>query len=253
MLSVLRRWISGKPFFVTDGENIQDKLLERGLSQRQVLSVLYAVSAIFALLSLFLLLPTGATLGLVLMVVGVGVWFGVQQLGYLEFGEIQRIAQRAIEQRSIVLNNLAVRRAADELKNTRDFHHVCCILEDAFSSNDFDGFDLEVKIRDDGNSSDLARESGLEKTTHFRWSKPSDTFLRSGPAWSLTLRLTTTTHQSRGSMKIYRRYQEGSLLLDINFLTSVFPQILTDALDRADCSELPLDSTRKVYGLGEVS
>jgi len=72
-LSVLRRLISGRPVFTADREHIHHKLLQLGLSHREVVIVLYAVSALFALLSLFLLWPTGSSLGLVLAVVGTGV------------------------------------------------------------------------------------------------------------------------------------------------------------------------------------
>jgi hypothetical protein len=41
--------------------------------------------ACFAMLSLFLLWPTGSSLGSVLAVLGIGIWIGVQHLGYLEF------------------------------------------------------------------------------------------------------------------------------------------------------------------------
>src|SRR5262249_10953783 len=61
-LWVLRRLISGRRVFTADREHIHHKLLQRGLSHRQVVVVLYAVSALFALLSLFLLWPTGSTL-----------------------------------------------------------------------------------------------------------------------------------------------------------------------------------------------
>jgi len=90
VLSVMRRLIGGRPVFTADREHIHHKLLERGMSHRQVVIVLYAVSALFALLSLFLLWPTGSTLGLILAVLGTGVWLGVQHLGYLDFGELRR-------------------------------------------------------------------------------------------------------------------------------------------------------------------
>ena len=80
-LSVLRRFISGRPVFTADREHIHHKLLEHGWSHRQVVIILYGVSAVFALLSLFLLWPTGSTLGLVLAVLGTGIWLGVQHLG----------------------------------------------------------------------------------------------------------------------------------------------------------------------------
>ena len=119
LLSVLRRLISGQPLFRADREHIHHKLLQRGMSPRQVVIALYAVSALFALLSLFLLWPAGPTLGLVLLVIGTVIWFGVQHLGYLEFGEIRRVAQRTVAQRSIFVNNLAIRRATEELKSAR--------------------------------------------------------------------------------------------------------------------------------------
>src|SRR4051794_34685501 len=94
VLSVIRRLISGRPVFTADREHIHHKLLQHGMSHRQVVILLYGVSAVFAMLSLFLLWPTGSSLGLVMAVMGVGIWIGVQHLGYLEFGEIARVAQR---------------------------------------------------------------------------------------------------------------------------------------------------------------
>src|SRR5205807_4671409 len=145
-LSILRRLIGGRPVFTADREHIHHKLLQRGMSHRQVVIVLYGVSALFALLSLFLLWPTGSTLGLVLAVLGTGIWLGVQHLGYLEFGEIRRVAQRTIEQRHIFVNNLAIRRATEELKVAEDFQQVARILTAAFTGNDFHAFELSVRV-----------------------------------------------------------------------------------------------------------
>ena len=139
----MRRFLGGRPVFTADREHIHHKLLQRGLSHRQVVITLYAVSALFALLSLFLLWPTGDMLGLVLAVLGTGVWIGVQHLGYMEFGELRRVAHRTIE-RQILINNLAIRRATEELKVTRDYAQLCRILVAALSGNDFDAFDLRL-------------------------------------------------------------------------------------------------------------
>jgi hypothetical protein len=51
-------------------------------------------------------------------------------------------------------------------------------------------------------------------------------------AWSLTLNLIATNNRRRGSMTVYRLYNERDLQLDVNLLTSVFPVALADALDR---------------------
>ena len=227
LLSILRRLISGRPIFTADREHIHHKLLQMGFSHRQVVIVLYAVSAIFAMLSLFLLWPTGSTLGLVLAVVGTGIWLGIQHLNYLEFGELRRVAQRTIDQRQIFVNNLAVRRAVEELKVAGDFDQVYSILVAAFESNDFDAFELHLKSL----LGDHAAPS--ETHRHFHWSKfPHMMTISSQPSWKLTLDLVTTSNRQRGSLVVYRAYSRRDLQLDVNLLTSEFPPTLADALDR---------------------
>jgi UDP-GlcNAc:undecaprenyl-phosphate GlcNAc-1-phosphate transferase len=233
VLSVIRRFISGRPVFTADREHIHHKLLQLGLSHRQVVIVLYAVSALFALLSLFLLWPTGSTLGLVLAVVGTGVWLGVQHLGYLEFGELRRVAQRTIEQRQIVINNLAIRRATEELKVARDYGQICSILAAAFGTNDFDWFELNIRLLPgehfDGGLVHVLPDNHLR----FTWTKPGIPVQRQAvAAWTVGLELVTTTNHRRGSMNICRFYTQRDLQLDVNLLTSIFPVALADALDR---------------------
>jgi UDP-GlcNAc:undecaprenyl-phosphate GlcNAc-1-phosphate transferase len=227
LLSVLRRLISGRPIFTADREHIHHKLLQMGFSHRQVVIVLYAVSAMFAMLSLFLLWPTGSTLGLVLAVVGTVIWLGVQHLNYLEFGELRRVAQRTIDQRHIVINNLSVRRAVEELKVAGDFNQVRSVLVAAFESNDFDAFELDLK------SFPGDQAVSGESNRHFHWSKfPHMMAISSQPSWKLTLDLVTTSNQRRGSLVVYRIYSNRDLQLDVNLLTSEFPATLADALDR---------------------
>jgi len=234
-LSVFRRVISGRPIFTGDREHIHHKLLQHGMTHRQVVILLYGVCAIFALLSLFLLWPSGGSIGLVLAVLGTGIWVGVQHLGYLEFGELGRVAQRTLGQRQIFINDLAIRRATEDLKGTSDYVQVCHILETVFSTNDFDGFELRVKAEAEepptisGKRQRLRPGEGLR----FEWSKPGVARFRDGWAtWNLGLELVTTSNRWRGSMKIYRVYTDHPLLVDTNLLISVFPVVLADALDR---------------------
>jgi UDP-GlcNAc:undecaprenyl-phosphate GlcNAc-1-phosphate transferase len=234
-LSVLRRLISGRPVFTADREHIHHKLLEHGWSHRQVVIILYGVSAVFAMLSLFLLWPTGSTLGLVLAVLGTGIWLGVQHLGYLEFGELRRVAQRTIEQRHIFVNNLAIRRATEELKMAQDFHQVGRTLVAAFDSNDFDGFELRA---------DSAFERGLqlldaEKSPHLSWSKRGILIAPElGNLWSISLDLISSRARHCGNLTIFRHYSNRDLQLDINLLTAAFAMNLADALQRASVKEV---------------
>jgi UDP-GlcNAc:undecaprenyl-phosphate GlcNAc-1-phosphate transferase len=234
-LSIARRFLGGRPVFTADREHIHHKLLQRGLSHRQVVITLYAVSALFALLSLFLLWPTGDMLGLVLAVLGTGVWIGVQHLGYVEFGELRRVAQRTIE-RQLLINNLAIRRAIEELKVTSDYRQLCRILVAAVAGNDFDAFDLRLRSQ----PAELPALNGLHLISHWgetpclRWTKPGSHFAHElCSAWCLTLDLVSTGNIHCGSMTIYRLYTERELQFDINLLTSVFPVALADALHRA--------------------
>ena len=234
-LSVVRRLISGRPVFTADREHIHHKLLQQGLSHRQVVIVLYAVSALFALLSLFLLWPTGSTLGLVMAVLGTGIWMGVQHLGYLEFGELRRVAQRTIEQRQIFINNLSIRRAIEELRVAHDYDQLCRVLAAAFGSNDFDAFDLRLQHSVNGLAElqEWHNAGGRGERPFLHWKRPGSHFAQEMTnAWSLTLDLVTTNNHRCGSMTIYRMYSDRDLQLDINLLTSAFPAALANALAR---------------------
>jgi UDP-GlcNAc:undecaprenyl-phosphate/decaprenyl-phosphate GlcNAc-1-phosphate transferase len=234
-LSILRRLISGRPVFTADREHIHHKLLQHGLTHRQVVIVLYGVSAVFALLSLFLLWPTGSSLGLVLAVLGTGIWIGVQRLGYLELGELARVAQRTLDQRQIVINNLSIRRATEELKAARDYEQVRRVLEAAFSSNDFDGFDVRFKLFP-GESNPMMLDASTQPRRgegSFRWVKNAGPRgFEDGAIWTLSLELVSSSNRHRGALSVHRAYSPRNLQLDINLLTTAFPVALADALDR---------------------
>lgn len=69
-----------------------------------------------------------------------------QHLGYLEFDELVQVAQRAFEQRQIVINDVAIRPATEELKVCREYDRIRGVLVNAFSISDFDAFDLNLKL-----------------------------------------------------------------------------------------------------------
>ena len=234
-LSIVRRLISGRPVFTADREHIHHKLLQHGLTHRQVVILLYGVSAVFAMLSLFLLWPTGSSLGLVLAVLGIGIWIGVQHLGYLEFGELARVAHRTLDQPQIFVNNLAIRRATEELKVARDYEQVRRILVAAFGSNDFDSFDLVLELL----PGEIVPLDSSEKAAHrsngtcLRWCKAGvSQMLDQMPVWTIALDLLSSSNHRRGTLRVHRLYSGRDLQLDINLLTAAFPTALADALDR---------------------
>jgi UDP-GlcNAc:undecaprenyl-phosphate GlcNAc-1-phosphate transferase len=230
VLSVFRRFLSGQPLFTADRGHIHHRLLERGFSQRQVVLILYVVSAICGLLSLFLLYPSGPTVGIVLFVIGAGIWVGVQRLGYHEFGELSRMAHRTVEQKRIIVNNLGIRRATEALSASTDLKGVEQALLAAFEANDFDGFDLRVasvgEAQADGDQANGFRVS---------WQRPngSGEDHSNAPEWTLKLDLKKTDGTQLGTFSLYRQCNGHPLLVDVNLLISGFNTALSEALDNA--------------------
>jgi UDP-GlcNAc:undecaprenyl-phosphate/decaprenyl-phosphate GlcNAc-1-phosphate transferase len=248
VLSVVRRFLSGQPLFTADRGHIHHKLLERGFSQRQVVYILYAASAICGLLSLFLLNPSGPTLGIVLFVIFAGIWVGVQQLGYHEFGELTRMAHRTMEQKKIIVNNLAIRRATEALATSTDLKSVERTLREAFEGNDFDGFNLQLAHIDAPHTDD-------GKTNGFRvsWHKPNGSGgeQNSAAGWALTLDLKKIGGRQLGTFVLYRQCNGHPLMVDVNLLISGFNTALTEALDNAlgQTSHLPAEEQSNATGL----
>src|SRR5216683_2850420 len=141
-VAVVRRFLGCKRLFDPDREHIHHKLLGRGISHKQTVLVLYGVSACFGLFSLLLLNPGGAALAAVLVVVGIGVLIGVQQLRYHEFLELGRVANRTLNQRHVIANDISIRRAADSLESCLNLQEFCRILRECLEPIGFDGFGL---------------------------------------------------------------------------------------------------------------
>ncbi|MDP9162168.1 MAG: undecaprenyl/decaprenyl-phosphate alpha-N-acetylglucosaminyl 1-phosphate transferase, partial [Acidobacteriota bacterium] len=159
-LSVLRRFMNDKPLFTADRDHIHHKLLAMGLSQRQVAIMLYAVSALFAGISLLLLSGGSKSVTLALGIVGAVVWIALQRVGYLEMSELQRVAQRTMEQKRIMANNLCIRRACETLKTCSSITEMCTIFETAFEKNEFDRIELRFPM-----PADMDREVNVAPMT----------------------------------------------------------------------------------------
>jgi UDP-GlcNAc:undecaprenyl-phosphate GlcNAc-1-phosphate transferase len=250
LISILRRFLNGQPLFSGDRQHIHHKLLERGFSHRQAVILLYAVSAIFGLLSLLLLYPGTATVGVVLLVLGVGIWIAVQHLGYHEFNEIGRVAHRTIEQKRVIVNNLAIRRATADLDRVHNPEQLIRTLEAAFKMNDFDGFRLSFWLPEqvEPDAFQKLRNSSGGDCFH-KWSKPHTAVeTQDPPSWNLRLDLLTPQQQKLGTLVVYREHNGRPLLVDINLIISDFHKALAKALNRTVTRALAESKTYKVAG-----
>jgi UDP-GlcNAc:undecaprenyl-phosphate GlcNAc-1-phosphate transferase len=140
-LSVLRRFLSGHSLFGADKEHIHHKLLELGLTQRQVVWILYGVSAGCAVLSLFLLHPSDLMLVPVAGILLLVLFFGLRKLRYHELAEFQRIWKRVRQQKRVFAHDIGLRKAAAELETMHDFSRALSVLERCLKP-DFDGFEI---------------------------------------------------------------------------------------------------------------
>jgi UDP-GlcNAc:undecaprenyl-phosphate GlcNAc-1-phosphate transferase len=100
LLCIARRWLRNQPIFAADRGHIHHKLLERGMSPRRVVVLMYFVcglAAVFSLMQSFL--NNFYLAGLVVIVFVAVAWMGINYLRYAEFmlagqmlrtGEFQR-------------------------------------------------------------------------------------------------------------------------------------------------------------------
>jgi len=227
-IAVARRFLSGKPLFRGDYEHIHHKLLKRGLSQREAVLILYGVSALFGLLSLALL-HEGEVIALVLVVLGVGVCVGVQQLRYHEFSELRSVLRRAVSQKQIIANDLNIRRATESLRTCKDVCELCRILTGTLQPTGFDGFGFQLPAGawlPESFPAPSAREP--RGKLGCSWTVPGSL----EPTWELKLELISSSGDKCGFFFVHRRSTHRPLLLDINLLADGFPEALADAVRR---------------------
>ncbi len=113
-LSILRRFLKNQPIFAADRGHIHHRLLDRGLTARQAVLILYLATTAAAAIALFFIHPALRFYhGPAIILFFVLVWAGVQKLRYAEFtvagkllfgGEFQRTLQGRVRASQLVGN-----------------------------------------------------------------------------------------------------------------------------------------------------
>jgi len=244
MISIIRRFLSGKPIFTADREHLHHKLMERGLSHRQVVVVLYGVSVSFALVSLVMLYPRRIILAVALVSVFLLIGTMLYYLGYHEFVELRRVATRAMEQRQVMMNNIAIRRAQSRLHTAASWNDLKDILDGAFREGDFDGYSLNLvrQTTDD-----------LPYKTLCSWNRlPHDS---GSAAWRLRIELRDHADRCFGALNLSRNRCDSDVLVDINVLTGEFLAALTTCVSRLarETHEVSHDESAEAQTMGAVA
>jgi UDP-GlcNAc:undecaprenyl-phosphate GlcNAc-1-phosphate transferase len=101
-LAVVRRFLRRQPIFTADRGHIHHRLLDRGLSPRQVALALYAICSFVAIFSLLYSRSHNNQVSSVIVLIFCAVaWMGIQYLGYAEFTLAGRLLFRGDLQRAL--------------------------------------------------------------------------------------------------------------------------------------------------------
>jgi UDP-GlcNAc:undecaprenyl-phosphate GlcNAc-1-phosphate transferase len=143
-LAILRRFLRNQPIFSADRGHIHHRLIDRGLSPRRAVLVLYLVCAMAAAFALLLTVPhVGRYVGLVMLAVIGVVWLGVRQLKYAEFGLASRLLFGGELQRTLG-GQLRLERLAEEMGRANDEEHCWRLVSAAARDFGFDWIRLSL-------------------------------------------------------------------------------------------------------------
>ncbi|HYY72085.1 MAG TPA: MraY family glycosyltransferase, partial [Candidatus Bathyarchaeia archaeon] len=177
-LTVVRRFLSGRPLFVGDHDHIHHRLLQR-LSPRGAALVLYAMAALFSLGSLLIIQSTGNLVALVAVLAGVSGWFLTSRLRYEELSELNvHVSQAFHSQRKVLANQILIRKVSGQLEEAQALEGSWQILVKALEALDFDSVTCLLSGWQNGSAPFLAR-----------WSRPGEN--ENGDCWTASIPLCT--------------------------------------------------------------
>jgi UDP-GlcNAc:undecaprenyl-phosphate/decaprenyl-phosphate GlcNAc-1-phosphate transferase len=244
-LSLVRRFLGGRPLFRGDRGHIHHMLLQRGLTQRQAVILLYAVSAVFSLFGLMLLNPKRDLGAFIFFVLGVVIIFGVQHLRYAEFSELgSQIRQEVARRRRSLVVNSRIRHSTYDLSSARNTDQFFHALDDMLEPNEFDCAILE--LRDHSFFASHARRYRAYSLNGnpivWAWER-GDTelgeILRSDQFWSLRVPLIAEGGKRLGAITFYRYLLDGVPAIDLSQICGNLQRELSAALVRLGRENTP--------------
>jgi UDP-GlcNAc:undecaprenyl-phosphate GlcNAc-1-phosphate transferase len=236
VLSVLRRFLSGHALFGADREHIHHKLLDLGLTHRQVVGILYLVSAGCSVLSLFLLHPSHLVLIPVASIMALLLFFGLRTLKYHEFAEFRSMWQRTRDQKEALARNIAVRKATARLYEVGHEQGIERLLEGCLK-DDFDGFEIV-----------LSQPSLRRGFSGILGNGSVGRFWNDAPLEKMVMIVELSTPQSGllGQFLVYRSI-ETRLLIDLDLLTGELRNALSVAIENCVEPVIALVGHRTVF------
>jgi UDP-GlcNAc:undecaprenyl-phosphate GlcNAc-1-phosphate transferase len=152
LLAMVRRAARGAPLFSGDRGHIHHRLLDRGLSHRSTVLVMYGGSAVLGLAALALAYANASQTMLLLLAVGGFVYLALRRLGFLEVGNVQQLM--ADRERNLGMR-AAVRRAGEALRRARDAEAIWVSVRRVARELGATGVSLRL-VDDDGETRSFA-------------------------------------------------------------------------------------------------
>ena len=245
-VSLVRRFLSGQSVLTGDRGHIHHKLLQRGLTQRQAVILLYAICALFSLFGLMLLNPERDIGALIFFILGVVIIFGVQHLRYAEFSELgSQIKREVVRRRRSLAVNVRVRRTSDYLSDAKTPDQFFAALDEMLATNEFNCATLELNVNSTIFASFLTHFPDYPTIIDSRkviwvWEDGQtdpEELISSDRCWTLRLPLTDEHGKTLGSLTFYRCLSDGTPSIDINNLCGNLHRELSAALARLTSTE----------------
>ncbi|HEU4881887.1 MAG TPA: MraY family glycosyltransferase [Longimicrobium sp.] len=135
LLSILRRWLRGKPVFGADEHHLHHRLMAIGLTHVRAVVLLYVFAAALAVLGVVLAfgparMVTFAALGGAAVTVAI-LLFAIKRLGYHEFVEAGSVLTSGMRRvRQSIRDQIHARDVAQVLSQAESLVHLQAILQD---------------------------------------------------------------------------------------------------------------------------
>jgi UDP-GlcNAc:undecaprenyl-phosphate GlcNAc-1-phosphate transferase len=135
MLSILRRWLRGKPVFGADEHHLHHRLMAIGLTHVRAVVLLYVFAAALAVLGVVLAfgparMVTVSALGGAAVTIAL-LLFAIKRLGYHEFVEAGSVLTSGMRRvRKSIRDQIHARDVAQVLSHAESLTHVRAILQD---------------------------------------------------------------------------------------------------------------------------
>jgi UDP-GlcNAc:undecaprenyl-phosphate GlcNAc-1-phosphate transferase len=224
-LTVVRRFLSGRPLFTADRDHIHHRLLQNRLTPRVAVLGLYALAALFSLGSLLIIHSTGNLIALVAVLAGASGWFLTSRLRYEELSELNVYVSRAMRsQRRVLVNEILIRKASRRLEVSPALEESWQALVEAVEALDFDGVACELSHWPNGSVPFLSL-----------WSRYGGD--GSNDCWSISIPL-RAGGKALGELQLWRALNKDRLLFQFSsLLDTLVPPFEKQLKRRYDAQE----------------